>query len=178
MASKKPLKLGLDLTKTSVADAQSALKPHVLGAGVVCPCCLQVVKLREVRITPSMAYVAILLHRHFLEDQAWLHVSKYLENLSKVCSAVRFGDWYRLRHWGILEQKPSKGKDKLKSKLYVMTERGHQFVKGEIKVQKTILIYNERFVGFGPGEVGVQECLGQEYDYADLMAGNLGGLIV
>jgi len=180
MPGKKPLRLGIDNTKTTVAEAQDALKPHVHGAGVICPCCLQLVKLYEREITVSMAYVAILLHRHFVESQAWLHVPEYLSNLSKIGSAVRGGDWAKLRYWGLIEEKPEdKRKDgSRRSGYYKMTERGHQFVKGEIKVPRSILLYNEHFLGYGKGEVGIRDCLGKEFDYDDLMAGKLGGFLV
>lgn len=180
MAGKKPIKLGIDITKATVAEAQAALKPHVQGAGIICPCCLQLVKLYEREITGSMAYVAILLHRHFQEDQNWLHVPDYLSNMSKIGSAVRGGDWSKLRYWGLIEEKPEeKRKDGSKrAGFYKMTEKGHQFVKGGVKVQRSILLYNDHFLGFGKGEVGIKDCLGKEFNYDDLMAGQLGGFIV
>lgn len=179
MATKKPLKLSLDPTKTSLLDARNAIKPHVLGVGVICPCCNQLVRIIQKDLTGSIVYVAILLHRHFVEDQNWLHVADYLSTMAKIGSAVRGGEWSKLRYWGLLEAKPDgvkvDAKDASKrSGYYRMTEKGHQFVRGEIKIPKSIMLYNDQHLGFGKEEVTVQEALGKEFNYSELMAGNLG----
>lgn len=172
---KKPFDPKFDPKTTTLAVAQTILMDHA-KAGAICPCCRQLVKLYHRPITGAMAYVLILLHRHFLKAPGWLHVPKYLTDMSKMGSAVRGGDWAKLRYWGLLEEKPEDRKDESnRAGFYRMTEKGHQFAKGEIKVAKAVLLYNDRFLGFAPGEVSIQDCLGKEFSYVDLMEGRLGG---
>lgn len=177
---KKVVDLKLDLGKVTIAEAQALLKPHLDKTGAVCPLCRQLVKLYSREITSSMAYVLILLHRHFQSDKNWLHVPSFLTNVSTVGAAVRGGDWAKLRYWDLIEEKPkTERKDGSKrAGFYRMTEKGHQFVRGETKVPRAVLLYADKFLGFDEGEVSIQECLGKEFDYADLMAGRLGGFSV
>jgi hypothetical protein len=176
--SRSPYQLKIDPAKTTVVEAQSALKPHVKDPGVICPCCHQLVRLSEREITPGMAYVAILLHRHFLEDSGWLHVASYLKNLVVLGSEVKGGDWSKLQLWDLIEEKPEEKGKVYKPGFYRMTERGHQFVKGEIKIHTVALLYNGKLLGFGKGETTIQKRLGKDYNYEDLMSGKLGDFAV
>jgi len=168
---------------TTIAQARKMLQEHALK-GAICPCCRQEVKMYTREINSTMAYTLIILHRHFSEDKGWLHVPSYLSQMSVIGSAVRGGDFAKLRYWGLLEPKPvEKKSDKRKdgSKrvgFYRMTEKGHKFVLGEVTVPKVALIYNGKHHGFAPGEVTIKECLGNEFNYDDLMAGKLGGIVV
>jgi hypothetical protein len=176
-----------DPNTTTLAKAQQVLKDHALK-GAICPCCRQEVRMYTREITSTMAYSLIILHRHFSTNKDWLHVPKFLSQMSAIGSAVRGGDFAKLRYWGLLEAKQDaktekkpqeKRKDGSKRVgFYRMTEKGHQFAKGEIKVPKAALIYNRKHHGFAPGEATIQECLGKEFNYADLMAGQLGGFVV
>jgi len=179
---KKPIKMPLDdNAKALMKDLQGKMQRLARGTGVYCPCCSQLVKLYSREITSSMAYVAILLHRHFSDAHAdaWLHVPEYLSNMSTVGAAVRGGDWAKLRYWGIIEEKPP---EKLLSKRadgstrvgrYRMTPRGHSFCKGEIELPKSILIYNDKPLEFSKDKASIQDCLGKSFDYEALMAGKL-----
>jgi hypothetical protein len=172
-----------DPNTTTLAQAQAMLKERAMK-GAICPCCRQEVKMYTREITSTMAYTLILLHRHFSVDKSWLHVPKFLSQMSAIGSAVRGGDFAKLRYWGLLEAKQDEKKaDKRKdgSKrvgFYRMTDKGHQFVKGEIKIPTAALVYNGKHFGFTPGEVTIQEALGKEFNYNDLMAGQLGGIVV
>ena len=183
-AMKKLFDPKFDPNTTTLAQAQQMLKDHAMK-GAICPCCRQVVKMYTREITSPMAYTLIILHRHFSTDQNWLHVPSYLSQMSTIGSAVRGGDFAKLRYWGLLEAKQDdrKAKDKRKdgskrTGFYRMTEKGHQFVKGETKIPKVALVYNGKHFGFAPGEASIQECLGKEFNYSDLMAGHLGGIVV
>ena len=172
---KKPLKLALDPNKTTIAEAQVAIKPFVRGAGVFCPCCLQLVKLTNKSITTSMAYVLILLHRHYVEDPNWLHVPKYLEVLTKIGTDIKGCEWQRLQIWGLLEAQPEDKKAGKKFQgFYRITEKGNQFAKDLIKVPEYAFLYEGQTLGFGTKEVSIRDCLGTSYKYEDLMAGKVG----
>lgn len=163
-----------------ITELQGKMKRLSRGSGVYCPCCSQLVKVYEREITGSMAYVAILIYRHFLhnEGEGWLHVPEYLSSMATIGSAVRGGDWAKLRYWRVIEEKPEeKRKDgSNRAGFYRMTSTGVSFVKGEIKVPRSILIYNDKFLEYGKGTVSIHDCLGKKFDYAALMAGNIGTL--
>jgi hypothetical protein len=185
---KKPFDITLDLKTTTIAKAQEQMQLRVRGAGVICPCCRQVVRILEKELSPTMAYVLILIHRHFestTETSGWLHVSKYLENMSTVGAEVKGGEWSKLKHWQLIEEHPPVKKSVLSNKptpkvegLYRLTERGTKFVKGETKVPNAIHLYEGHLMGFGPKDVGIKDCLGKDYSYEDLMAGKLAGFVV
>jgi hypothetical protein len=183
MAAKKPIRMTLEpQAKEVVVEIQGKMQRLSLGSGVYCPCCAQLVKIYEREITGSMAYVAILIHRHFLHNngEGWLHVPEYLSNMSVIGAAVRGGDWAKLRYWKVIEEKPEeKRKDgSPRVGFYRITPTGISFVKGEIKVPRSILIYNDKFIRYGKGTVSIHDCLGKKFDYAALMAGNVGTLAV
>ncbi len=182
---KKPFEINLDPKTTSVLKAQEMMQSRVRGAGVVCPCCKQVVRMLEKDLSPLMAYVLILMYRHFEDTPDWLHVSKYLENMAAVGNEVHGGEWSKLKYWKLIEEHPPVKKSVLSNKPvvdmaghYRITERGQKFVRCEIKVPSKILLYAGHFMGFGPKEVTIKDCLGKVYRYEDLMAGNLGGFVV
>lgn len=177
---KKPRDLKVDLATTTLAQAQQAMLSSVkAGNPVTCPCCKQLVMLYERPITSSMAKVLILLHRHFKNHADWLHVPGYLSEMNKIGAAVRGGDWSKLRYWALIEEKPEvRGDGSKRAGFYKMTDLGHQFARGEAKVSKTAKIYNGRFLGFGDGQVSIQDCLGTEFNYDQLMAGEFGAFTI
>jgi hypothetical protein len=155
-----------------LGELREYLKKHAREThGVLCPLCRQLVKVYEREITSTMAYTLILLHQHFLKKPDWLHVPTFLTEKSKVGSAVRGGDWAKLRYWGLIEEQVGKRADgSNRAGFYKMTEKGHQFARGDVKVPKSVYLYNDRVLGFDPVNlVGVQECLGKEFDYNVLM---------
>lgn len=175
MAKQKTAKPTFDMQTTVLADAQKWLMANA-EKGAICPCCTQRVQVYHREINASMARVLIVLHRYFLTQQEWLHVPTYLEDLSRqLGAAVRGGDWAKLHYWKLIEAKPkAERKDGSKrAGFWRVTEQGHAFAKNELKVPKYAMVYNERCLGYVPnsGEVGILECLGKEFNYADLMAG-------
>jgi len=170
--AKKPRVFIIDPTSTTVAQAQEKLKEALReNVPACCPACKQLVALTERPLNPMMAKVAIILHRHFLTAPGWLPVAKHLAETNKLGAGVRGSDWTRLTHWGILEERPKHPGE------YTMPEKGHQFARAEIKVPRTIRTYNGKFVGFGPDLVDVKECLGDDLDYSQIIAGNYGAFI-
>jgi len=175
MPKPKVAKGNFDIQKTTLAEAQRWLMSHAEG-GALCPTCTQHVQVHHREIHASMAKVLIILHRYFEKESDWLHVSGYLEELSKQLGvAIRGGDWVKLRHWGLIEEKPKaeqKGSPK-KTGFWKVTSKGHAFTKLEVKVPRYVMVYNDRPLGFVPGcsEVSIVDCLRGEFSYVDLIAG-------
>lgn len=182
MATKKaPRKLHIDPATTTVAQVQEKMRAAVRdGFAVVCACCKQEVKVKEYPITSMMAKTLVILHRHFKSNPDWLQVPDFLVDANKVGATLRGTDWTRLKYWGFLEERVASTRNdgSKKGGYYKMLDAGHQFARGETKAPTAVRLYNGHFIGFGEGLVGVQECLGEDVELAQLMAGNYGAFII
>lgn len=183
-SGKKPISLPIQPTST-LAEAQEKLKPHVKGPGVLCPCCHQLVRMVEKELSSTMAYVLILMYRHFQAASGWLDMSQYLENMVALGSEVKGGEWSKLRYWKLIEERPPEKKSALNPKppvktqgMYKMTELGTRFVLGKLKIPRSLWIYNGHVIEAGKKSVSIQECLGKNYKYEELLAGKLGEFVV
>lgn len=184
VTGKKPLTLPITPT-TTLVEAQDKLKLHVRGPGVVCPCCHQVVRMVEKELSSTMAYVLILMYRHFQSSSDWLDMSQYLANMVAIGSEVKGGEWPKLKLWTLILERPPEKKSILNPKppvktqgMYKLTDRGKGFVLGKLRVPKSLWIYNGHVIEANKKSVSIQECLGKDYKYEDLMAGNLGTFAV
>ena len=186
VTGKKPVKLVLD-PSTTIKEAQDKIKTLVRGPGVHCPVCRQLVKIVEKDLSPEMAYVLILLYRHFKEsdDWDWLDIAQYLESMVAIGSEVTGGEWRKLEYWGLILERPPVKRSVLSKEppvktvgFYRLTDRGKGFLLGQLKVPKSVLLYQGNILEFSGKTVSIQECLGKDYIYEDLLAGKLGAFAV
>lgn len=169
---RKPMQIIIDPGSTTVAQVQGQMRDSIKNdRPVYCPCCKQLVALTDRPLNAMMAKVTIILHRHFLSAPGWLHVGKHLVEVNKLGAAIRGSEWTRLTHWGVLEERPKHPGE------YKMTERGHKFATVEIKLPKVLRTYNGKPVSFGTEQADIKECLGEDLDYAQLIAGNYGAFL-
>lgn len=183
-AGKKPINLPISPTAT-LSEAQEKLKLHVKGAGVICPCCHQVVRMVEKELSSTMAYVLILMYRHFQTASDWLDMNQYLGNMVALGSEVKGGEWSKLKHWQFIVERPPEKKSALNPKppvktqgMYKLTDKGKGFILGKIKAPKSLWLYNGHVIEANKKSVSIQECIGKDYKYEDLMVGNLGNFAV
>jgi len=174
----------------SLEEIRSWLKAHI-DKGAECPCCNQVVKLYKRRLNKSMAAVLALIYRWERNRQKaleagtataeqlipFVHVPSLIAELGaqnpRQAAALR-GDFAKLKHWGLLEQMPAKRDDGSKRTGYwKITERGTQFMRGQIKVEAYVWIYNEAVITTRPvlELVTIREALKTTFNYQDLMDG-------
>lgn len=147
-----------------------------LDQGAECPCCLQVAKVYQRKITASSAYALILIYRYFQKrDSAeWLHVPSYLNEQGlppRVAAAIR-GDWAKLVHWDLLEQRDDERPDSSRRVgEYRITDLGRQFVQGNVKVRKYVYLYNGGQIRRKGAQetVDIHQALGERFSYAELM---------
>jgi len=139
----------------------------------------------EKELSSTMAYVLILMYRHFQTASDWLDMSQYLENMVALGSEVKGGEWSKLRYWKLIEERPPEKKSVLNPKppvkthgMYKMTELGTRFVLGQIRVPRSLWIYNGHAIEAHKKSVSIQECLGKNYNYEELMLGKLGSFSV
>ena len=184
MVAKKPVKLALD-PSTTIKEAQDKIKTLVRGPGVHCPVCRQLVRIVEKDLSPEMGYVLILLYRHFQESADWLDIAKYLESMVAIGSEATGGEWRKLVHWGLILERPPVKRSVLSKEppvktvgFYRLTDRGKGFILGQLKVPKSVLLYQGNLLEFSGKTITIQECLGKDYIYEDLLAGKLGAFAV
>jgi hypothetical protein len=184
VAGKKPLNLPITAS-TTVLEAQEKLKAHVRGPGAICPVCRQLVRMIEKELSPSMAYVLILMYRHFQTASDWLDMAQYISNMVAIGSEVKGGEWSKLKYWQLIVERPPEKKSIVNPKppvktqgMYKLTDLGTRFVLGKIKVPRSIWLYNGKVIEVHKKSVSIQECLGKEYNYEALLAGNLGTFAV
>lgn len=183
---KKPLKrvrLKLPVPKglrgATLAEAKRWVEKN-LRPGASCPCCGQFAKVYKRTITSSMAYMLILIDRHFRTtgDKGWLHVPEYLSELKLggggKGTGVRGGDWAKLVHFGLLRAKRGTRRSDGSSRvgLYRMTPLGERFVRGKrTRAPKHVFLYDSKCFALPSTErVTLKEALGERFNYAELMA--------
>lgn len=125
------------------------------------------------------------MYRHFQSSSDWLDMAQYLANMVALGSEVKGGEWSKLRYWKLIEERPPERKSILNPKppvktqgMYKLTDSGKGFVLGKLKVPKSLWVYNGHVIEANKKSVSIQECLGKDYKYEDLLAGNLGTFAV
>jgi len=160
-------------TLLNYSDPSQQLRDNLFSNyadGCHCPVCGQYVKLYKRKLTSSMAFGLILINRYFKghPDEKWVHVQKYFKSIGDVRVSM---DTVFLRHWGLLEKKIGEKDDgNPDNGYYGITEKGRQFLLGNIKVPKHLLIYNNEVKGFiDEIEIDIQNSLGSKFNYNELM---------
>jgi len=141
---------------------QEALKP---GAGAIdCPCCKQRVQLYRRRLNSEMARWLILLSRVFLSNgRRWVSVK------DSPLKETRGGDYAKLQHWGLIEQRPNTDEKKRTSGYWRPTTKGVNFAKNRTRVPSHIYIFNNTVYGQSEETVSIVDALGVKFDYRDVV---------
>lgn len=156
----------------TVDEAKAYLKVKAAD-GVLCPCCGQFVKVYPRPITGSMAYTLILIYRYFQKPihEDWLHVANYIHGLGLPANLYG-GDFAKLRHWGLIEQKDGERDDgSNRIGYYRITEKGKQFVLGKATVPARARIFNKKCYSLTGKEISIRQALGKKFNYEELMKG-------
>jgi hypothetical protein len=132
--------------------------------GATCPCCEQHVQVYRRSINAGMAFALILLSRKPSSDSGWIDI--------RAVDGLRGGDYAKLRHWGLLEQRPNTDPKKKWSGLWRLTQLGRQFVHDQARVQRYAHVYNGRVLTFSGEDVSIRRCLGRKFDYEELVSGS------
>ena len=144
--------------------------------GAVCPCCDQFSKQYARPFTKSMAYVLLLVARYYRTHSAkeWLHIPSFIAEMAagtpRRAAAVR-GDWAKMVHWGLLEQKSGVRTD-LSPRLgyYRLTDRGRKFALRKLMVPSHVLIYNKQKLPYpAPRMITIDDALKKAFSYAEIM---------
>lgn len=132
--------------------------------GAKCPCCDQFVKQYKRKINSTMAYALILMSK----TPEWIHSESFFHN-KNVPSSIR-GDLPKLRHWKLIDKDETGKKDGNPNVgNYKITEKGISFVGKYISVPKYAYSYNNKIQGFSEETCKITDCLGNHFNYSELM---------
>jgi len=176
-----------NIKTTTVEQARDWLRARVFGKtvrakqGARCPCCKQYVKIYKRALGAPMARWLIWLvrtwdhqfgsKRDLLSDpanSAWVDIRQ---------SPVRGGDYAKLLHWGLVEQKSdvlekknNGAKDTKDSGLWRPTFAGIDFARGKTKVASHVYLYDNVKIGEeSDQQITIKEALGKKFSYSELM---------
>lgn len=147
----------------TLKEARDALR-ELAEVGHTCPCCKQFAKIYRRKVNSAQVQAAIALWRAAGREFA------HLPSLDKRF-AGNGGDISKLRYWGLVEEERTLRPDGGRAGIWRMTHRGELFVRGIIMVKKYAHIYDGRCLKLSGELVDVRECLGEKFDYAELMYG-------
>jgi hypothetical protein len=145
----------------------SEVKKHLRAnweKGCKCPACGNFVKLYKRKLNSGMAIVLIVLYKYGID---FIHVKDFLrENKMK-----NGHDWTLLKYWGLIQERsPIIGEENTKnSGFWRITKEGIDFVENRLEVKKHVLIYNKKFIGFSEQNIKINDSLGDDFDYYELM---------
>ena len=151
----------------TLAEAKAFLEAN-MEEGCKCPACGQNVKINKYSISDKTAKSLINLHKLTLENpsQQYFHVERDIEVPLSVG-----GSWARLRHFYLIEEKPKSEEDKGRTSGYWrITDYGRKFVNNQLPLKKYVHIFNKTVKKYSGKKVTITDCLGQKFDYDELMS--------
>lgn len=171
-----------DIVTTTLKQAKDWLRLRA-KRGARCPCCKQYVKVYKRPLHSSMALVLVLLVRNFeamatpLLDDGFVHVPTFINKLglkAGVAAAVR-GDWAKLVHWGLIENRPKDVDDisKKDSGYWRPTSKGIDYAHGRCTVNSHVYLYDNILLNWEDQTIArltIFDALGEKFDYSRLMS--------
>ena len=141
--------------------------------GTNCPCCGQRAKVYPYSLHDKMATALILLHRLgnlHAPKTGWVY---FTDELMKLHLSAANLNYYRLKHWGLVETATKREGVKKVGGKWRLTPQGRQFVLGEIRVPLVAYVYDNRRIKYGDETADIFEVCGNNVDYKILMEGKL-----
>lgn len=155
--------LAWDNDYNTVTKARSALlDTELLSEGHQCPVCLQYAKAYRRKISATIARLFIESFREF-GFNPFRPIDEFGKNSP---------DFVKLRHWGLLEEIDPEARRPDGSRRtgeWRVTPPGSAFIKDQFTMSKYAVIYNNEFLRFEGEPVSIIDCLGENFDYEELM---------
>lgn len=149
------------------ARTKTMTKAENEPGGARCPCCGQVCKVYKRHINSPMARFLIWLVRSYEQRPRWIHLKQF----PMIQNRRGGGDYGKLVHWGLVEQKPNTDDpDKRTSGEWRPTPKGIEFAHMRITVPDAVFLYDNVLQGFSDKKVDIQHALGTEFSYQELMS--------
>lgn len=154
------------LDAMTLGDARDELRELVVGGdGAICPCCNQLARIYRWSLYSTAARALILYYRLGRAGTEYVHANELKRH-----GHQGHGDASRLRHWGLAVQESERREDGGRSGWWCCTERGRRFVLGVERIPKYAHVYDGRCLGLHGEPVAIRDCLGERFDYDQLMA--------
>lgn len=150
-----------EFTDSMTLGAARDLLRAVAPDGAKCPCCRRFTKFYKRSIHARMALAAIRLYRATMPGE--------YAHLPTVEGMKRGGEGGKLRYWGLMVEETERREDGGRSGWWCLTPAGRAFVEGHRRVQRYVWIYDGRRLGREGELVSITDCLGDKFDYAELM---------
>ena len=136
--------------------------------GTNCPCCTQRVQLYKHKLNSTMTRSLIALYwldRH--KPNEWHHVSEF----EKWRGGYGGGQFAKVKHWGFAIDQDNDDPAKRTSGQWKITQKGRDFVEGQITVPAKVRLFDSKFYGHEGNHINIKESLGSKFDYSELMEG-------
>lgn len=126
---------GINLSLT-IAEGRDIVRDRVVH-GIKCPCCDQLVKLRQRSI--SIAHVYFLSNLFdittaeymFGEGDVYIHKDRASHGMAKTAT-----DYNILKYWGLIAPMPRNDAGEKSAGFWRLTQKGYEFLRGKIEVDK------------------------------------------
>jgi hypothetical protein len=154
--------------ESTIEEARDWLAEH-LHVGERCPVCEQHARIYHRKLNSGIAYALILLYRAGANGM-WVHKPTVLKG-----EGASARDESIARYWGLLEEETEvKRDDGGRAGYWRLTPRGVAFVRGVEAIPAFARIYNGKCLGLEGAPRTIRECLGQRFDYEELMSPIIG----
>jgi hypothetical protein len=160
----------------SLADAQASFRDAVYDKGGDCPCCGKYAKVYIRSANGAMMLCLWALSRAAAREpeREWHHVRAIDSELAirKIQCHWSSGWGAGLAKWGLILQKPGKGKGgkSRTSGFWKMSPAGIKFLAGESRIPKEVHSYGNDTVGWSEERVTFEEALDDKFNYEKLMS--------
>lgn len=144
----------------TLGEARDELR-ELVDHGHRCPLCTQFAKVYRRKLNSGMAVSLIRMYRR--AGLGWVNVPDEI--------GARSREEGKLRYWGLVEEAGELRDDGGRAGWWRVTPDGAAFVLLRARVPKYARVYDGRCLGLGGDLVTIRDCLGERFDYGELMNG-------
>lgn len=150
-------------------EAKALLKKELreeLEKGSECPVCTQFAKMYKRSLYASVAYDLMRLYYKCKYEDKYYHIGEFSARKSS-----GGGDFAKLLYWELVEEMPKDPDDTTTrtSGYWKITDRGIDFVDGNLTITSHVKLYDGKSFGFVGDQISIQDALGDKFDYAEIM---------
>jgi hypothetical protein len=133
------------------------------GETADCPYCGRHSQIYKRKIHKTIAVILIKLYRAG-GDKDFLHFTDF--------AILRAGGEFALaKHWGLILGATHEPEEKKTSGKWMLTKEGVDFVMNRTSIKKYALVFDDRCIDLYGEDVTIKDCLGETFNYSELMHG-------
>lgn len=131
--------------------------------GIECPCCRQFCKIYARKFNSNMAmFLCSLVREYYAAGAKPVHYSK--------CK-FRGRDYPYIAGWELAGTSTANSGQKRTSGFWYPSQKGVDFVKGQITIPSHALYFNQQLVGFSDDQINIRQAFSTPFTYQQLMEG-------